>query len=147
MHGNNAESCFVKRVNTHEGCWYHSQQDHNPSLMLSNHMKWREVAPSPPDSLYRNNIGRCTAINLNLVLPKESIPVKDVGFHSRQDPSASLMLSNQMKWQDVTPSPPDSLFGNDIGRCLALNLNIVLSRESIPMKDVGTTVNKTMIPV
>jgi hypothetical protein len=52
-----------------------------------------------------------------------------------------------MKWQDVTPSSPDSLSGNDIGRCLALNLNIVLSRESIPVKDVCTTVDKTTIPV
>jgi hypothetical protein len=78
MHGNNAESCFVKRMNTHEGCWYHSQQDHNPSLTLSNHMKWQDVTPRPPDSLSRNDIGRCMAIYLNLVLPKESIPVKDV---------------------------------------------------------------------
>jgi hypothetical protein len=47
MHGNNAESCFVKRVNTHEGCWYHSQQDHNPNLTLSNQMKWLDVTNLP----------------------------------------------------------------------------------------------------
>jgi hypothetical protein len=52
-----------------------------------------------------------------------------------------------MKWQDITPLPPDSLFGNDIGRCLSINLNLVLSKESTPMKDVGATVDKTMIPV
>jgi len=26
------ETRFVKRVNTNEGCWYHSWQDHHPSL-------------------------------------------------------------------------------------------------------------------
>jgi hypothetical protein len=79
MHGNTPESRFVKRVNTREGCWYCSRQDHDPSLILSNQMKWREVTPLPPDSLSGNDIGRCRAMNLNLVLPKESTPVKDVG--------------------------------------------------------------------
>jgi hypothetical protein len=45
MHSNKPESRLVKRVNTHEGCWYHSRQDYNPSLMLSNHMKCRDVTP------------------------------------------------------------------------------------------------------
>jgi hypothetical protein len=44
------------------------------------------------------------------------------------------------------PSLPDSLSGNDIGRCPAINLNLVLPKESIPVKDVGNTVDKTMIP-
>jgi hypothetical protein len=41
------------------------------------------------------------------------------------------------------PSPPVSLSRNDIGRCLMINLNLVLSKKSTPVKDVGTTVNKT----
>jgi hypothetical protein len=45
------------------------------------------------------------------------------------------------------PSPPDSLSGNYNGRCMAINLNLILSKESTPVKDVGTTVDKTMIPV
>jgi hypothetical protein len=52
-----------------------------------------------------------------------------------------------MKWRDITPLPPDSLSGNDIGRCTAINLNLVLSKESTTTKDVGTTVEKTTIPV
>jgi hypothetical protein len=44
-------------------------------------------------------------------------------------------------------SPPDSLSGNDIGRCTAINLNLVLSKESTPVKDVGIAVDKTTIPV
>jgi hypothetical protein len=57
------------------------------------------------------------------------------------------MLSNQMKWRDVTPSPPDLLSGNKIWRCPLINQNLVLSKESTPVKDVGTTVNKTTIPI
>jgi hypothetical protein len=45
------------------------------------------------------------------------------------------------------PSLPDSFSGNNIGRCPAINLNLVLPKESIPMNDVGATVDKTMIPV
>jgi hypothetical protein len=52
-----------------------------------------------------------------------------------------------MKWQDVTPLPPDSISGNNIGRCLAIYLNLVLQKESTPAKDVGTTIDKTRIPV
>ena len=40
---NKLKSRFVKWVNTHKGCWYHSWQDHNLSLMLSNQMKWQDV--------------------------------------------------------------------------------------------------------
>jgi hypothetical protein len=80
MPSNKPESRFVKRVNTHKGCWYHSQQDHNPSLSLSNQMKWQDVNSSPPDSLSGNDIGRCMAIHLNLVLSKDSTPMKDVGI-------------------------------------------------------------------
>jgi hypothetical protein len=52
-----------------------------------------------------------------------------------------------MKWLDITLSPPDFLSGNDIGRCPSINLNLVLSKESTPMKDVGIAVDKTTIPV
>jgi len=51
-----------------------------------------------------------------------------------------------MKWQDVTPSPV-SVSPNDIGRCPTINLNLVLSKESTPVKDVDTKVDKTTIPV
>ena len=79
MSSNKSQSRFVKRVNTHEGCWYHRWQHHDPSLMLSNQMKMARHHPFPPVSVSRNDIGRCPAINLNLVLSKESTPVKDVG--------------------------------------------------------------------
>jgi hypothetical protein len=79
MHGNKPESQFVKRINVREGFLYHSRHDYNPSLMLSNQMKWQDVTPLPPDSLSGNNIGRCLEIYLNLVLQKESTPAKDVG--------------------------------------------------------------------
>ena len=42
---NKPESRFVKRVYTHEGYWYHSWQDHDPSLMTSNQMKWQDITP------------------------------------------------------------------------------------------------------
>jgi hypothetical protein len=80
MPGNKPESYFVKRVNTPEGCWHHSQQDHNPSLTLSNQMKWRDVTPLPPDSLSGNDIERCPSKKLNLVLSNESTPENDVGI-------------------------------------------------------------------
>ena len=32
MQGNKPESHFVQRVNSNEGCWYHSQQDHDPQF-------------------------------------------------------------------------------------------------------------------
>ena len=42
---------------------------------------------------------------------------------------------------------PNSVSGTNIGRCPAINLNLVLSKESTPAKDVGTTNDKTTIPV
>ena len=64
----------------------------------------------------------------------------------RQNHDPSLMLSNWMTWQDINP-PPVSVSCNNIERFPAINLNLVLSKESTPTKDVGTTVNKTTIPV
>jgi hypothetical protein len=43
--------------------------------------------------------------------------------------------------------PPDSVSCNDYEGPQAKNLNLVLTKESTPMKDVGTTVDKTTIPV
>ena len=55
------------------------------------------------------------------------------------------MMSNQIKWQDVT-SPPLNLFLATIMKALKQkNLNLVLTKESTPTKDVGTTVDKTTI--
>ena len=44
---NKPESHFVQRVNTCKGCWYHSKQDHDPSLMPSNQVKWQDVTLPP----------------------------------------------------------------------------------------------------
>jgi hypothetical protein len=45
------------------------------------------------------------------------------------------------------PLPPVSVSHTDIGRCPVINLNLILSKESTPTKNVGTTVDKTKIPV
>jgi hypothetical protein len=52
-----------------------------------------------------------------------------------------------MKWQDVTSPPPDSVSRNDYEGPQAINLNLLLTKESTPTKDVGTIVDKTTIPV
>jgi hypothetical protein len=75
MPHNKPKSCFVQRVNSRKGCWYHSQQDHNPSLMLSNQIKWQETA------------------------------AKDVGTTVDTTTFTVLMLRNQIEWQDVTLPP------------------------------------------
>jgi hypothetical protein len=51
-----------------------------------------------------------------------------------------------MKWRDIT-LPPVSVSCKDNEGCSAINLILVLSKESTPTKDIGTTVDKTMIPV
>ena len=43
----NLNLILSKRVNTHRGHWYHSWQDHGPSLLPSTHMKW-QGSPLPP---------------------------------------------------------------------------------------------------
>ena len=77
MQGNKPESRFVQRVNSHEGCWYHSRQDHDPQFNAeqSNQTARRHT---PHLSVPRNDIPRCPAINLNLVLSKESTARRDV---------------------------------------------------------------------
>jgi hypothetical protein len=47
MPSNRPESHFAKRVNNCEGCWYHSQQDHDGSLRLSNQMNWKDITALP----------------------------------------------------------------------------------------------------
>ena len=42
--------------------------------------------------------------------------------------------------------PPMSFPHNDSRRCPAINLNLVFSKESTAIKDVGTTVDKNTIP-
>jgi hypothetical protein len=53
--------------------------------------------------------------------------------------------SNQMARHHT--SSPNSVSHNNIGRCPATNLNLILSKESTTAKDVSTTVDKTTIPV
>jgi hypothetical protein len=45
-----------------------------------------------------------------------------------------------MKWQDITLR--DSVSYNNNERHPAKNLNLVLSKESTPMKDVGTQLTR-----
>jgi hypothetical protein len=47
----------------------------------------------------------------------------------------------------MSPLLPVSVSHNNIEGFPAINLNRILSKESTPMKDVGTTVDKTTIPV
>jgi len=47
----------------------------------------------------------------------------------------------------MLPLPPDSVSHNNNTEQPAINLDLVLSKEPTPAKDVGTTVEKTMIPV
>jgi len=44
-------------------------------------------------------------------------------------------------------SPPDSVAHNDYEGPQAKILNLILTKQSTPMKDVCTTVDKTTIPV
>ena len=108
-------------------------------------MKWQDISP-PSVSISHSNIERLPAINLNLILSKESTPMKDVGTTVDKPTVPVFMLSNQMKCQDVTPCPL-FLFPVTILECPAINLNLDLSKESIPAKDVDTTVAMTRVPV
>jgi hypothetical protein len=55
-------------------------------------------------------------------------------------------MRNQIKWEDVT-SHPDSASHNNYEGPQAINLSLVLTKESTATKDVGTTVDKTTIPI
>ena len=44
---NKPESPLVQSINSRKGCWYHSQQDHDPSLTLSNPIKWQDITLPP----------------------------------------------------------------------------------------------------
>ena len=143
---NKPESCYVKWVNTLEGCWYHRQQDHGPSLTLSNQMKWQNVTPLPlflfpamilEDAQQYTWISFCQMSQhpRRMLVPLSTRPRSQ--FNAEQ--------SNEMARRH--PSPPVSLSGNNIGRCPAINLNLILSKESTPTMDVGTTVDRTTIQV
>ena len=77
MPSNKPASHFVKWVNICEECWYHSQQDHDPSLTPSNQITW-QVIIHPPSSFCCNDNEGCPVTNLNIVLSIESTGVKDV---------------------------------------------------------------------
>jgi hypothetical protein len=47
----------------------------------------------------------------------------------------------------MSPLPPVSVSHNNNEGCPAINLNLVWSKESTPMMDAGTTVDKTTITV
>jgi hypothetical protein len=47
----------------------------------------------------------------------------------------------------MSPLPPDSASRNNYEGPEAINLNLVLTKESTSMKDVGTTLYKAMVPV
>jgi hypothetical protein len=98
---NKPESCFVKRVNTHEGCWYHSWQDHDPSLMMSNQIKWQDVT-SPPLILFPTTIMKALKQYTWISFDERFNSRERCWYHSRQDHDPSLTLSNQIKCQDVT---------------------------------------------
>jgi hypothetical protein len=51
-----------------------------------------------------------------------------------------------MKWQDFTP-PPLFLIPTTVLEDSSKNLNLVLLKESTPVKDVDNTVDKTTIPL
>jgi hypothetical protein len=83
--------------------------------------------------------------DLILLLSKDSTPSKDVGT-TVDKTLIPVMPSNQMKWRDITL--PLFLFPVTIMKDFQKKyLNLVLSNESTPTKDVGTTVDKTLIPV
>ena len=106
-------------------------------------MKWHDV----PVSLSGNDIGNCPAINLNLVLSRESTPAQRMLAPQSTKPQSQFNAEQSNEMVKCHHSPHDSLSGNNIGRFLAINLNLVLSKKSTPMKDVGTTVDKITIPV
>ena len=139
------ESHFVKKVYTHKGRWYHSWQDCDPSLKLSNQIKWQYIT-SPPWFCFPQWLWRPSSKKPESHFDKRVNTHEGCWYHSWQDHDPSLILSNQIKWQDVTPSP-DSVSRNDYEGPQAKNLNLILTKESTAMRDVGTTVDKTKIPV
>ena len=96
----NLNLILSKKVNTHKGCWYQSWQDNNPSLTLSNQIKWQDITPTSPWFCFP------TTLMMSSNKP-ESCFVKRVNsrkgcwYHRWKDHNPSLMLSNQIKWQDV----------------------------------------------
>ena len=82
----------------------------------------------------------------NLILSIETTPMKDVGttvVKTMIPVECQAINSNGKK----STLPPDSVSHNDYKGPQANNLNLVVTKESTPTKDVGTTVDKTTIPV
>ena len=103
MPHNKPESRFVQRVNSREGCWYHSWQDHDPSLMLSKQIKCQDVtlpllylfSTTIIDAILRNKPESCFVQRVN--------SREGCWYHSRQGHDPISTMSNQMKW-DVIPN-------------------------------------------
>ena len=112
--------------------------------MLSNQLKLQDV---PPLILFPAKIMKALKQkNWILFCQKSQHPQKMlVPQFIRPQSQFTDEQSNQMARCHL--SPPDSDSHNDYEGTQAKNLNLVLSKESIAAKDVGTTVNKTTIPV
>ena len=81
---NKPKSSFVKSVNTHKGCWYHSWQDLNPSLMLNNQIKWQD-ATSPPWFCFLQHLWRPSSNKHESCFDKRVNTHKGCWYHSWQD--------------------------------------------------------------
>ena len=133
---------------TRQWSQFNAEQSNQIAIIKSN----GKMSLFPPVFVPCNNSWRSLAINLNLVLSKESSAAKDVGttVDKTTIPVSHWAMksnrNNQIKLQDVFLAPV-SVTRKDSRRCPAINLILVLSKESTASKDVGTTVDKTTIPV
>jgi hypothetical protein len=75
---------------------------------------------------------------------KESTAAKDVGTTVNRTMS---QFNAEQSHEIVRCPPPDSVSRSDYEGSQTKNLNLVLTKESNLTKDVGTTVDKTMITV
>jgi hypothetical protein len=105
-------SRYVQRVNSHERCWYHSWQDHDPSLMLSNQIKWQDIV-SPHWFCFLQWLWRPWSKKTESCFVQRVNTHEGYWYHSWQDHNPGSMLSNQIKWQDITSSPHNSASHNN----------------------------------
>jgi hypothetical protein len=101
MPGDTPESRFVQRVNSHKGCWYQSQQDHTPSLMLSNQIKWQGVTLSTPCVCSPQWYSKMPGDKPESCFVQRVNSREGCWYHSRQDHNPSSTLSNQIKFSDI----------------------------------------------
>jgi hypothetical protein len=59
-------------------------------------------------------------------------------------PQSQFNAEESTEWAIRPSFSPVSVARGDFQRCPVKNLNLILSKESTAMKDVGTTVNRTM---